>query len=85
MWDLPERLVDVIKHHHRPEEAEFDHELNHLVYLADLLMSRFIVGQELERLNTDSFFERLERAGIKADRFPKVIEEMSDIISNISV
>ena len=85
MWGLPERLVDVIKHHHRPEEAEFDHELNHLVYLADLLMSRFIVGQELERLNTDSFFERLERAGIKADRFPKVIEELSDIISNISV
>ncbi len=85
MWELPERLVDVIKHHHRPEEAEFDNELNHIVYLADLLMSRFIVGQELERLNTDSFSERLDTVGIKADRFPKVIEELSDIILTLSV
>ncbi len=85
MWELPERLVDVIKHHHRPEEAEFDNELNHIVYLADLLMSRFIVGQELERLNTDSFSERLDIVGIKPDRFPEVIEELSDIILNLSV
>ena len=85
MWELPDRLVDVIKHHHHPEEAEHDNELNHLVYLADLLMSRFIVGQELERLNTDSFSARLGKVGIKADQFSNVIEELSEIISNLSV
>ena len=85
MWELPERLIDVIKHHHRPEEAEYDIELNHLVYIADLLMSRFIVGQELERLDTDSFNSRLEKVGLKAEQFPKVIEEISDIIAKLSV
>ncbi len=84
MWDLPERLVDVIKHHHRPEDAEVDKDLNHLVYLADLLMSRFIVGQDLERISTDSLINCLDRVGIKADQFSKVIEELSDIISSLS-
>ena len=85
MWDLPENLIDVIKHHHWPEEAEYDSDLNHLVYFADLLMSRFIVGQELERLNTDSFSDRLYKIGIKTGQFSRVIEEISDIISKISV
>ena len=58
MWDLPESLVDVIRHHHKPEDSESHSDLNHLVYLADLLMSRFIVGQDLERQSTDSFHER---------------------------
>jgi putative nucleotidyltransferase with HDIG domain len=85
LWGLPERLVDVIKYHHRPEGAEYDSELSHLVYFADLLMSRFIVGQELERLNTDLFYDRLDNVGIKAGQFSKMIEEISDIISNLSV
>ncbi|MGD9161040.1 MAG: HDOD domain-containing protein [Desulfobacteraceae bacterium] len=85
MWGLPERLIDVIRYHHNPEEAEHDNDLNYLVYLADLLMSRFIVGQELDRINTDSFYERLGRVGIKADQFSKVVEELSDIFSNLSV
>ena len=84
MWGLPEKLVDVIKHHHQPEDAEYDNELNHIVYLSDLLMSRFIVGQELERINTDSFLSRLEKVGIKGDQFSNVIEELSDIISSLS-
>jgi HD-like signal output (HDOD) protein len=53
LWGLPERLVDVIKYHHHPERSEHDPDLSYLVYLADLLMSRFIVGQDLERLSTD--------------------------------
>ena len=85
IWGLPERLIDVIKYHHMPEEAEFDIDLSHLVYFADLLMSRFIVGQELERLNTDSFNDRLDRIGINSGQFSKVIEELSEIISNLSV
>ena len=85
MWQLPERLIDVIKYHHRPEEAEYDSDLNHLVYLSDLLMSRFIVGQELERINTDSFHNRLEKIGLKAEQFSEVIEKISDIIANLSV
>lgn len=85
MWGLPGRLVDVIKYHHHPEKSEHDPDLSYLVYLADLLMSRFIVGQELERLSTDSFHNCLERVGIEPDQLSKTIEGLSEIITNLSV
>jgi putative nucleotidyltransferase with HDIG domain len=85
LWGLPERLIDVIKHHHCPEKSEHDMDLNYLVYLADLLMSRFIVGQDLERLSTDSLHNCLNRVGIEADQLSKTIEELSEIISSLSV
>lgn len=85
LWGLPERLVDVIKYHHHPEKSEHDPDLSYLVYLADLLMSRFIVGQELERISTDSFHNCLERVGIEPDQLSKTIEDLSEIITNLSV
>jgi len=83
-WELPERLVEVIKCHHRPENAVIDSELTHLIYVADLIMSRFAVGQELERLNTDSLNDRLDKIGIKPEHFSDVIENVSDILFNLS-
>ncbi|MFH1490039.1 MAG: HDOD domain-containing protein [Pseudomonadota bacterium] len=73
-WSLPESLTDTIRHHHDPEKATVNPDLTHLVYLADLLMSRFMVGQELERLNTDHLASRLERLGISPGQFPSVID-----------
>ncbi len=85
LWGLPERLVDVIKYHHHPERSEHDPDLSYLVYLADLLMSRFIVGQDLERLSTDSLRNCLKRVGIEPDQLSKTIEGLSEIITNLSV
>ena len=75
-WNLPDNLTDAIKHHHEPKHAEIDSELTHLVYLADLLMSRFLVGQELERLSTDDLISRLDGAGIMAEQFPIIIDSI---------
>jgi len=76
LWDLPEGLTDVVRYHHHPEQAVGNLELTHLVYLADLLMSRFLVGQELERLNTDSLALRLKTLGINTEEFPKIIDSI---------
>jgi len=73
-WSLPENLTDAIKFHHYPENALIDVELTHLVYLADLLMSRFQVGNELECLNTDSLSLRLKKIGLTATQFPVLID-----------
>ncbi|HUU40592.1 MAG TPA: HDOD domain-containing protein [Desulfatiglandales bacterium] len=73
-WSLPENLADTIKHHHYPEESTVDPELTHIVYLADLLMSKFQAGQELECLNTDKLLSRLKRAGFTASQFPTIVD-----------
>jgi len=75
-WSLPESLADAIHHHHVPEKSSVNPELTDHVYLADLLMSRFVAGQELERIDTKALRPRLERMGIRPEQFPVVVERM---------
>jgi putative nucleotidyltransferase with HDIG domain len=79
-WALPEVLTDVILHHHTPEKAAVSPELVHLVYLADLIISRFAVGQEMERLGTKALPDRLGILGLTSDRFPAVVEKLHKLI-----
>jgi putative nucleotidyltransferase with HDIG domain len=81
-WSIPATLADAIQHHHQPEQAAIAPELTHLVYLADLIMSRFRVGQELEKLNTDRFASRLGRIGLAMEQFPILIEKISHEIAD---
>jgi len=79
-WSLPNNLADVIRYHHYPEKAQVDPELTHLVYLADLLMNRFHVGQVLESLNMENLPQRLHKVGLKPSQFSDVIELISQKI-----
>jgi len=73
-WSFPESLVETIRHHHNPEDAQQYSELVHIVYLADLLMSRFHTGLELERLNTDALVVRLETIGLSISKLPALVD-----------
>jgi len=75
-WSFPESLTETITHHHRPENALQNKELVHIIYLADLLMSRFHVGLETERLNTDELAKRLDTLGFS-------MSSLSDIVNLI--
>ena len=75
-WSFPETLVAAIRHHHKPENATQHSELVHIVYLADLLMSRFNTGLELERLNTDALAKRLETIGLSISEFPRLVDDI---------
>ncbi len=83
-WALPEILKDTIKHHHKPEEATINSELTHIVYLADLIMSRFVVGLELEWLNTNTLPSRLQKIGLNQNQFHTIIEKTTRQIFNCS-
>jgi putative nucleotidyltransferase with HDIG domain len=83
-WSLPDSIRDVIKHHHCPENAAVNSELAHLVYLSDLIMSRFFVGQEIERLNTESLSSRIENVGFKRDQFVEIVESVPSQLYNLS-
>ena len=73
-WSFPESLCDIIRNHHRPEKAARYLELAHVVYLADLLMSRFHSGLELERLDTESLAARMETIGLSIDKFADIVD-----------
>lgn len=76
-WSLPDHIVEIIRYHHYPEYASSDNiNLAHLVYLADLIMSRIMVGQELERIDTRSLWVRLERIGFRMDQFASIIDNI---------
>jgi len=84
-WSMPEDIAEVIRCHHDPELASLNPELTHIVYFADLILSRFMVGNELDRLNTDDFIERLKRIGLTPEQFPSIIEKMAVELSNLSL
>lgn len=73
-WSFPESLSDTIRHHHEPENATRHLELAHVVYLADLLMSRFHSGLELERLDTRALASRMAAIGLSIDKFEAIVD-----------
>ena len=75
-WSFPESLIATIRHHHQPENADRYRALVHIVYLADLLMSRFHTGLELERLNTDRLASRLAVIGLSITDLPRLIDHI---------
>jgi putative nucleotidyltransferase with HDIG domain len=73
-WSLPDSLTDTIRHHHEPENAVRNFELTHIVYLADLLMSRFHTGLELDRLSTEALSSRLHAIGLSIEKFSDIVD-----------
>jgi putative nucleotidyltransferase with HDIG domain len=73
-WSFPDSLTESIIHHHNPEDSNRNRELVHMVYLADLLMSRFHAGLEVERLDTNTLGSRLETLGMSADTFAEIVD-----------
>ena len=74
IWTLPYNLINVIANHHYPETATEDEELVTLVYLADLLMSKFQAHHELEQINTEKLSDRLNRLDLNSDHLPILID-----------
>jgi putative nucleotidyltransferase with HDIG domain len=73
-WSLPESLVETTRYHHTPENTYQNVELVHIIYLADLLMSRFHTSLELDRLNTEALASRLEAIGFSIDQFADIVD-----------
>ncbi len=75
-WAFPESLTHVVAFHHDPHRAQADVELVHTVYLADLLMTRFFTGFELERINAEGLKKCMAFFGIGSGRFPDLVDLM---------
>ena len=76
LWALPNNLIHVIAHHHQPEASTEDEELVIIVYLADLLMSKFQAHHELDQIDTEKLSHRLNRLGLNDSHFPMLINRI---------
>ena len=75
-WSFPGSLCETIANHHYPEVTKIDPDLVHIVYLADLIMSRFHPGLEMDRLDTGTLAVRLDRLGLTLSAFPNLLDRL---------
>jgi len=73
-WSLPDGLAEAIRFHHDPEKSDGNRTLTTIVYLADLLMSRFHTGLELERMGTDNLTDHLARLDLPVSQFGGLVD-----------
>jgi len=73
-WSLPAPLAKAIRFHHRPEEDKNNDPLTTVVYLADLLMSRFHTGLELERMGTDYLTMHLSQLNMSSGQLVELVD-----------
>jgi putative nucleotidyltransferase with HDIG domain len=76
LWAFPDALIDVVAYHDRPELARNDPTLTYVVYLANLLLSRFDTCHELERIDTKPFRFCLQQLGLEAHSFQNLISSI---------
>jgi HD-like signal output (HDOD) protein len=75
-WSLPTSLANAIRFHHRPEETRNNDPLTTIVYLADLLMSRFHTGLELERMGTENLTEHLSHLDLSTGHLCDLVDQI---------
>jgi putative nucleotidyltransferase with HDIG domain len=73
-WDFPESLTQSIRHHHHPDAGAPQGELAVIVFLADLLMSRFNTGLEIECHDTRRLTRQLTALGLSDHRFAELVD-----------
>ena len=79
-WSLPDELAGAIRFHHDPENSNGNRTLTTIVYLADLLMSRFHIGLELERMGTDNLTDHLAQLDLPAKQFGDLVDLIPPIV-----
>ncbi len=76
LWQFPASLKEAIGYHHHPQAQVTNMKLVRLVFLADLIMSRFKVGKELERMNCDNLPQCLEQLGMDPRRLNEMVASL---------
>ena len=83
-WSFAQVLIDTIRHHHNPANQTRHPELTYIVSLADFLMSRFLVGLELEGKAISNIALQLEAVGLSSSQFPAIIDLIPKSLLEVS-
>lgn len=83
-WSLPESFTRAIQHHHHPHRCPEVDALCVTVYLADLLMSRFHAGLEMERLDTHTLTSLMASIGLNRSDFAALVDAIPPFVLNLA-
>jgi putative nucleotidyltransferase with HDIG domain len=75
-WSFPPALAAAVREHHHPQENSEHGPLCTIVYLSDLLMSRFHSGLELEKLETLDLPKHLRSVHLADDDFSVLVDSI---------
>ncbi|MBR9980751.1 MAG: HDOD domain-containing protein [Desulfatitalea sp.] len=81
-WSLPDYLAGTIKNHHYPDKESVHKPLALIVYLADLLLSRFRIGLEFERLDTRTLANHLASLDLGVEGFAELVDLIPKTVLN---
>lgn len=73
-WDLPDILGEAIRFHHQPEKAILNHELTHLVSLANTLTNSFASGSAVSNANSGNLELTLEVLKLTPEKLSEFID-----------
>lgn len=79
-WSFPESLIHAVRYHHHPGKESPHMLLATVVYIADLLLSRFQIGLEAERLSTDTLTNQLEKLDLTTGSFDGLVDMIPSVI-----
>ncbi len=81
-WSFPAPLEHVIRHHHQPDQSTEFTELSTIVYLSDLLMSRFHSELEIERMDTHALTQHIDTLGLTNAAFADLVDMIPPVVIN---
>ncbi len=83
-WKFSDALSDVVEFHHHPEKAKVSKDLVSVVFLANLLMSRFNTGLKLEIIKSGQMNFALAQIGLTSSDLPQLIDSIPIDLFNIN-
>ncbi len=76
-WSLPASLSETVLYHHDPEKSHREKNLTHIVYLADLLSSRFMGGHDVEKMDTTHLRASLDTLQVDLKSLPALFRNVT--------
>lgn len=76
LWKLPDSLTEVIRFHHKPHKSKRYPKFTSLIFLADLLVSRFQGNLDLDLPNIDGMQVALHNLNIPIQQLPDIIAQI---------
>ena len=81
-WGLPECISETVLHHHDPDKANGNRLLAHLVYVADLMNCRFVLGEFVNKTDTSHLRSSLDVLEFKVGNLPLLLDGTSFMTSD---